>query len=298
MNRLKALTAENKGKILTTAVILIVLIIVFLMNRKPVVMYSWNDKTREEGLRREVVTAVNIYTDGTERNIFHQSGILEAVPYDILRVVPTEHTFIQVDYAEEPVFLNEIQDAETISAGYAYAGGINGGFFQLSGKEYGRPVGAVRRKNAWTQWQGEENTPAYGSGFATAYFTGPDMSLKYHGWHNGVWEGDEDWNYDNGYMIDAENGISGSYTYFADGTAQDITDGDKGIVDYRKFGRAATVFAQNENHEYLLIEIFGNVKDEKITEFLSSLNVINAIRMDGGISTQMVYVRRYVKEVR
>lgn len=270
----------------------------FLLFRKPVVMYSWNDRKREDGLRREVSTALNIYTDGTEKNIFHESGILESAQYDILRVIPTEHTFLQVDYSEEPVFLNELADQKTVDSGYFYAGGINAGFFQLTGSEAGRPSGAVRRKNSWALWHGEECAPSYGSGFATAYFTGSEMSLRYHGWHNGVWEGDDGWTFESGYQIDAENGISGSYTYFADGKAADITGGDRGMVDYRKFGRAATIFAQNEKHEYLLIEIFGNVSDEKITEFLSSLNAVNALRMDGGVSTQMVYVRRYVKEVR
>ena len=286
--------------LITAAVILLIAaVVVFVLNfqNKPVT-YSWDEKEKEDKLSRDITTAINVYTDGTVQEVFHETGMLEGIQYDILRVVPSEHTFIQVDYTEEPKPLIELVDEETLAAGYEYAGGINGGFFRLTGKEYGRPVGAVRRKNAWTKWQGEENTPAYGSGFATAYFTGDSMQLKYHGWQKGVWTGDEDWTYEYGYMINAENGISGSYTYIVDGEAKDITGDDYGIIDYRTFGRAATIFAQNTEHEYMLIEIFGVVDDKKILKFLQSLDTLNALRMDGGISTQMVYIPKYVAEIK
>ena len=273
--------------LITAAVILLIAAaVVFVLNfqNKPVT-YSWDEKDKEDKLSRDITTAINVYTDGTVQEVFHETGMLEGIQYDILRVVPSEH-------------LIELVDEETLAAGYEYAGGINGGFFRLTGKEYGRPVGAVRRKNTWTKWQGEENTPAYGSGFATAYFTGDTMQLKYHGWQKGVWTGDEDWTYEYGYMINAENGISGSYTYIVDGEAKDITGDDYGIIDYRTFGRAATIFAQNTKHEYMLIEIFGVVDDKKILKFLQSLDTLNALRMDGGISTQMVYIPKYVAEMK
>ena len=293
---------EKYWKLFPAALILFVTTAaVFILDyRNEPVMYSWNENANEKDdrLRRDIVSAISIYTDGTVQEIFHETGTLEGIAYDILRVIPSEHTFLQVDYAEEPKPLNELIDEETTAAGYAYAGGINGGFFRLGETERGRPVGAVRRKNAWTIWHGEENTPAYGSGFATAYFTGDAMWLKYHGWQNGVWAGDDDWTYESGYAIDAENGISGSYTYIADGVAKDITGDDYGSVDYRTAGRAATIFAQNAEKEYLLIEIFGVVDDSKILGFLQSLDTVNAIRMDGGLSTQMVYIRKYVTEVR
>lgn len=287
-------------KLFLAAVILfITAAVVFTLNsRNKPVTYSWNEKGKDNHLSRDITTAINVYTDGTVQEVFHETGSLEGIQYDILRVIPSEHTFLQVDYSEEPKPLGELADEETVAAGYAYAGGINGGFFQLSGKEYGRPVGAVRRKNAWTKWRGEENTPAYGSGFATAYFTGDTMWLKYHGWQEGVWTGDEDWTYKSGYVLDAENGISGSYTYIVDGEAKDITGEDYGIIDYRTFGRAATIFAQNAKHEYMLIEIFGVVDDKEILKFLRSLDTVNALRMDGGISTQMVYIRKYVTEIK
>ena len=299
MDRLKVFLSEHKRLIILSVVLLAASLAAFeLLYRKPVVMFSWDDKTEQNKLRREVVTAINVYTDGTETGIYHESGVLEDVKYEILRVIPSEHTFLQVDYTEEPKELNEVYDVETVSEGYAYAGGINAGFFYLTGKEYGRPVGAVRRHNEWTTWHGQENTPAYGSGFATAYFTGDQMEIRYHGWKNGEWQGDDSWDYKSGYTIDAEYGVSGSYTYYVNGVPEDITGGDKGMVNYRTFGRAATIFAQDENNHYLLIEIFGTVEEEKITEFLGSLNTVNALRMDGGISTQMVYVRKLVKEIR
>ncbi|MBQ9154087.1 MAG: phosphodiester glycosidase family protein [Solobacterium sp.] len=287
-------------KLLPAAVILLVsAAVVFILNyRSKPVTYSWDEKEKDDQLSRDITTAINVYTDGTVQEVFHETGSLDGIQYDMLRVLPSEHTFLQVDYSEEPKPLIELADEETIAEGYAYAGGINGGFFYLTGKEYGRPVGAVRRKNAWTKWHGEENTPAYGSGFATAYFTGDTMRLKYHGWQKGVWMGDEDWTYESGYAINAENGISGSYTYIVDGKAKDITGDDYGIIDYRTFGRAATIFAQNADHEYMLIDIFGVVDDKKILKFLQSLDTVNALRMDGGISTQMVYMRKYVTEIR
>ena len=218
-------------KLLPAAVILLVsAAVVFILNyRSKPVTYSWDEKEKDDQLSRDITTAINVYTDGTVQEVFHETGSLDGIQYDMLRVLPSEHTFLQVDYSEEPKPLIELADEETIAEGYAYAGGINGGFFYLTGKEYGRPVGAVRRKNAWTKWHGEENTPAYGSGFATAYFTGDTMRLKYHGWQKGVWMGDEDWTYESGYAINAENGISGSYTYIVDGKAKDITGDDYGI---------------------------------------------------------------------
>ncbi len=296
---MKDLLHKYRKLLLTSAILIITIAVVFVLNyRNKPVTYSWDEKEKDNHLSRKITTAINVYTDGKAQEVFHESGTLEGIPYDILRVTPSEHTFLQVDYSEVPKPLSELADEETTAAGYAYAGGINGGFFQLTGKEYGRPVGAVRRKNNWTKWQGEDNTPAYGSGFATVYFTGDTMRLKYHGWQNGIWIGDEDWTYESGYAIDAENALSGSYTYIADGEVKDITGDDHGSIDYRTFGRAATIFAQNTQHEYLLITIFGVVDDTKILEFLQSQNTVNALRMDGGISTQMVYIRKYVTEVK
>ena len=259
---------------------------------------SWDETKRVHYLRRQVPTALNIYTDGTEENITHEQGLIDEVQYDILRVKPSEHTFLQVDYSEVPRYLNELKDAGTIAQGYAYAGGVNAGYFSNTEFEYGRPVGAVRRHNAWTSWYGTENTPAYGSGYATAYFTGDDMWIRYHGWAWNDWQGDDGWRWWTGYTINAENGISGSYTYFANGVETDITGGTAGEINYRSYGRAVTIFAQNDRKEYLLITIYGSLPDSRILEVLRELHLTNAIRMDGGGSAQMVYETELVKEVR
>jgi hypothetical protein len=259
---------------------------------------SWDETKRVHFLRRKIPTAINIYTDGTEQNVLHEKGLIDEIQYDILRVIPTEHTFLQVDYSEYPVFLNELKDYNTIAQGYQYAGGVNAGYFSNTEYEYGRPVGAVRRHNAWTWWNGQENTPAYGSGYATAYFTGDDMWIRYHGWAWNDWQGDDSWRWWTGYTINAENGISGSYTYFVDGVEMDITGGAGGMINYRNYGRAVTIFAQNDEKEYLLFTIYGTLPEERIREVLRELHVVNAIRMDGGGSAQMVYETELVKEAR
>ncbi len=259
---------------------------------------SWDETKRVHFLRRKIPTAINIYTDGTEQNVLHEKGLIDEIQYDILRVIPSEHTFLQVDYSEYPLYLNELKDYDTIARGYQYAGGINAGYFSNTEYEYGRPVGAVRRHNAWTYWNGQENTPAYGSGYATAYFTGADMWIRYHGWAWNDWQGDEGWRWWTGYTINAENGVSGSYTYFVDGEETDITGGDGGMIDYRNYGRAVTIFAQNDKKEYILFTIYGTLPEERIKEVLRELHVENAIRMDGGGSAQMVYETDLVKEAR
>lgn len=257
---------------------------------------AWDETTRITLLRRPVPTSIGIYTDGMDESITHETGMIDDIHYDILRASSNEHTIIQVDYSETPVFLDELKDQNLIDHGYQYAGGINGGFFYNTDYEYGRPVGAVRKYNAWTYWQGNENAPAYGSGYVTAYFTGNDMWFRYHGWSNGQWCGDNCWDWD-GYHIDAMNGISGAYTYFVNGGEADITASASGDIDYRRFGRALTIFAQNEEREYLLITIYGTLSEDTVLEMLRNLHVYNAIRMDGGGSTQMVYETELVREV-
>ena len=257
---------------------------------------SWDENNKRHLLRRPIPTAINIYTDGTSEDIFHEHGVIDGIRYDYLRVKANEHTFLRVDYRETPVFLNELKDHSLIESGWQYAGGINGGFFSNNEEEYGRPVGAVRNNNVWTIWGSEENTPAYGSGYATAYFDGNNMTLKYHGWYQGQWCGDDLWDWE-GYHIGWQNGITGAYTYFADGEETDITAETEPAVDYRKYGRALTIFAQNRDKEYLLINIYGTVEEDHVIELLNSWNTVNAIRLDGGGSTQMVYETELVTEV-
>ncbi len=284
---------------LMSTVIAVSAVVLLLFRPLPVqaeqLAWHYDERARAAGLGRNVPTAIDVYTDGTyDIDVTHERGYISGVPYDIIRVIPNEHAFLQVDYCPYPVGLGELADWDTISRGYAYAGGINGGYFSNTEYEYGRPVGAVRRHNAWTYWNGIENTPSYGTGYATAYIDGEDMWIRYHGWMWNDWYGDESWHWWTGYLINAEYGISGSYTYFVDGVQQDITGGASG---YRYQNRAITILAQKANNEYMLITIFGGLSEETIINFLYELGAYDAIRMDGGGSTQMIYETDAVREV-
>ena len=70
------------------------------------------------------------------------------------------------------------------------------------------------------------------------------------------------------------------------------------MINYRNYGRAVTIFAQNDKKEYLLFTIYGTLPEERIREVLRELHAVNAIRMDGGGSAQMVYETELVKEAR
>ena len=97
--------------------------------------------------------------------------------------------------------------------------------------------------------------------------------------------------------MDQEYAVSGSYTYFADGIQQDITNGACGDINYRTYGRAVTILAQKEDRQFMLITIYGTLSENVIVQFLTDLNVYDAIRLDGGGSTQMVYETTLVKEI-
>lgn len=115
------------------------------------------------------------------------------------------------------------------------------------------------------------------------------MEIRYHGWQKGKWKGDHNWSYMTGYLIDAENAVSGSYTYFADGKEQDITNGQVGGINYHTYGRALTIFAQKQTGQFLLMEFYGTIPDAAVKELLRKEDVRDAIRLDGGGSCQMIY---------
>ena len=260
---------------------------------------SWDETKRVHHLRRPVSTAISVYTKGNNEDITHEEGILDGITYDILRVNPSEDTLVQVDYSESPAMINQMKDYNRISQGYAYAGGINAGYFENGGGEgYGKPVGAVRRYGDWTTWYGIPNTPAYGNGFATPYIDGDVLKLRYHGWAGNNWCGDGGWTWWGGYAIDGGAfGVSGSFTYFADGKEVDITGGSSNGINYRSYGRAVTILAQKSDLQFLLITIYGTVAESRIRDFLRELGAFDAIRFDGGGSTQMVYETDLVKNV-
>ena len=140
------------------------------------VINCWDETKKAHYQRRKISTAINIYAkEGSVPQVLHESGVLAGVEYDILRIDPCRTTFLKVDYSETPVFLSQLEDKKLLKEGYVRVGGINAGYFSNTNHQYGRPVGAVRVNNAWTSWHGELNTPAYGSGYATAYFNHYDI---------------------------------------------------------------------------------------------------------------------------
>jgi len=279
---------KQTGRILSAAAVLMRCFVLPVSASQ--VINCWDETRKAHYLRRKLSTAINIYTrEGTVSRTAHESGTWNMVEYDVLRISPNQDTFLKVDYSETPVYLTDLYDRELTEKGYQRIGGINAGYFSNTSFEYGRPVGAVRMDNAWTSWHGHLNTPAYGSGFATAYFNTYDMELRYHGWQNSQWKGDHDWSWWTGYLIDAENAVSGSYTYFADGRQTDITEGDAGAINYRYYGRALTIFAQDTDGQFLLVEFYGTLPEDRVISFLNSRNIRDAIRLDGGGSCQMIY---------
>lgn len=254
------------------------------------IVNCWDETRKAHYLRRKISSAINVYAkEGTTPRVKHETGVLAGVEYDVLRIDPDKDTFLQVDYSETPTYLNALVDESLLSDGYVRVGGINAGYFNNTTVDYGRPVGAVRTHNEWTTWHGQLNTPAYGSGYATAYFNTYDMEIRYHGWKNNRWQGDHIWSWWTGYLIDAENAVSGSYTYFVDGKEADITRGEVSGINYHRYGRALTILAQNAQKQFLLLEFYGTISDAYVLQFLRENQVTDAIRLDGGGSCQMVY---------
>ena len=161
------------------------------------VINCWDETKKAHYQRRRLSTAINIYAkEGSVPQVLHESGILAGVEYDILRIDPCRTTFLKVDYSETPVYLSQLEDKTLLSEGYVRVGGINAGYFSNTNYQYGRPVGAVRVNNEWTRWHGELNTPAYGSGYATAYFN----RYRVESWEDDEYYADSDL-YDEEYQL-------------------------------------------------------------------------------------------------
>lgn len=242
---------------------------------------------------RPVADAINVYCrKGTRPSVKYVSGTYEGVPYNVLEVKPDDHTFIQLDYAgETPEYLDELYDH---SSEYWHVGGINGGFFQNSGEEYGRPVGALLIDGSWAQWKDQELTPAYGRGNATVYFNRDgNLKLAYHGWENGEWKpvSDSFWSYneeivDYGYQIDTEYGLSGAYTLLRNGKRVWLGKNDSAYWN-RSSDSWVTLFGETSDGTVLLV-IAGKLGGgEAETELMKQLGAVNAIRLDGNTSTCM-----------
>ncbi len=237
------------------------------------------------GLNNAVGSAINIYTlKDTGPSIIHHTGNYNGINYDMLEVMPSETTFVKVDYMGYAEWLNNLYDWGLVSEGYIRAGGINANYYAWhTNPNYGQPVGGVRMAGEWTKFRGEPNVPDYGSGYATAYWdrTGL-MKLVYSG---------EDAVNDTGWIgekVESECAVSGSYTYIVNGERKDLTDG-YGWYAYHSNDYAFSCLAQKEDGTYFLISFWNGMRDENVQNFLLDLDVYNAIRLDGGTSTSMCY---------
>ena len=257
--------------------------------RAELIPNSFDETSRSHDLRRNVPVAINVYAkNGTVPQVVHEEGVLNGVAYDVLRVDPSEDTFIQVDYSPSAQLLYSLYDYDLVSQGYTRIGGINASFFTGGGC----PSGAIRVDDQWQYYGDMELSPSYGNGFATAYFNNTDMELKYHGWQGSSWIPYDDgiWNGEqtgvHSYGISSRFAVSGSYTYFANGVQTDLTTGGSGRYQTT---RAVSLMAQRADKQYLLMNFYGRISDWDIIEYLRSEGVTDAIKFDGGGSTQMVY---------
>ena len=257
--------------------------------RAELIPNSFDETSRSHDLRRNVPVAINVYAkNGTVPQVVHEEGELNGIAFDVLRVDPSEDTFIQVDYSPSAQLLYTLYDHDLVNSGYTRIGGINASFFSGGGC----PAGAVRVDDQWQYYGDMELSPSYGNGYATAYFNNTDMEIKYHGWSGSTWIPYDDgiWNGEqtgvHAYGISSKFALSGSYTYFANGVQTDLTTGGTGRYQTT---RAVSLLAQRADKQYLLLNFYGRISDWDIIEYLRSEGVTDAIKFDGGGSTQMVY---------
>jgi hypothetical protein len=98
--------------------------------RAELIPNSFDETSRSHDLRRNVPVAINVYAkNGTVPQVVHEEGVLNGVAYDVLRVDPSEDTFIQVDYSPSAQLLYSLYDYDLVSQGYTRIGGINASFF-------------------------------------------------------------------------------------------------------------------------------------------------------------------------
>ena len=269
---------------------------------------------------RKVSTAIGVYVKkGTVPQITKYDGTYNGVAYHVLEVdTANGNTQIQVDYAgNTPQYLNNFYDkGMTANHDYYWAGAINAGFFNASANSnmYGYPTGAVKKNGEWQTYtsSGTDNspwecTPSYGAGFVTAYMnkTKNEFQLIYNGWKNGqlyrfagdtnptTWDYADSWNY--------TDGVSGAYTLMVDGdnSVHWGKDDYKGVNYWNYVGTAITLFGQKANGHYVLLTTSaGSLTADQCINLMTNLGCTNAIRFDGGGSSQMAYDRGlYIQSV-
>lgn len=252
---------------------------------------------------RKVSTTIDVYSKaGTIPAVEYKTIEFNGVQCNVLEVAADgENTIIQAEYTGgDPLYMNNIYDASlTKNDEYYLVGGINGGFFNNNqfSSDYGVPTGAVASNYKYVEWEnGWVMTPGYGNGFSTAYFTGGDeLELRYHGWENGEWKPYDDdtieWITEGiRYNLPGQFGISGAYTLLVDGEVNHLGKEDSIYYNYNNGQSAVTLFGQKEDGTFLLVTTEGGIGDgDAETELMQQLGAVNAIRYDGGGSTQMMY---------
>lgn len=263
---------------------------------------------------RKVATSIGIYTkNGVVPGVKKFEGTWGGVKYNALEVdvTDTNGTFIQVDYAGKdtddlPKYLNNFFDSElTKNDDYYWVGAINAGFFDATSTSsmYGYPVGAVKIDGSEESYSssGTSNSPwklspSYGTGFVTAHLNkNQDFKLIYNGWKNGNFykyindPSPNSWEY--GEYDNYQDAVSGAYTLMVNGdTTINWGKGDYTGTDYWNYsGTCVTLFGQKENGNFILLTTEGTLNATSQVALMKNLGCVDAIRFDGGGSTQMTF---------
>lgn len=292
---------QKKHYILVTAGVLLIFLILIPLPHGLAGFSSMGQKK----LNTPVETAINIYCRKfTVPDITFQDGTWNGGWLKVLKVQLDDDTIVRLDDAgEKPLPLDQIQNAGLRKNGWYRVCGINAGFFNAHEPEYGRASGAVREDGSFVKWQSEEMAPAYGSGNATVYFNEDGhLRLVYHGWKNGAWmpEKDAEWSYDEKtddftYHIPETFGVSGAYTLLINGKR--VWLGRSHSI-YWNASKASpvTLFGETGDHSLLLVIAEKAGGGEMECELMKQLGAVNAIRMDGGTSTSMVWDKGLVRK--
>lgn len=261
---------------------------------------------------RKVATSIGIYAKkGTVPAVRKSEGTWGGVTYHVLEVDSNGDTFIQVDYAgangreDQPKYLNNFYDT-SLTDEYYWVGGINSGFFEnnsITSPTYGQPVGVVKRDGALEHFVSTTGTDielaaGYGTGFVSTYLNdNGEMELIYNGWSGGnfyKYYGDPNpnsWEY--GDYDNYEDGVSGTYTLIVDGDPSvhwGNTDGS-GASYWNNAGSAMTLFGQKADGTKVLVNVEKGISNTQQIALMQNLGCVDAIRFDGGGSSQMTFDR-------
>ncbi|NCB32982.1 MAG: hypothetical protein EOM64_03705 [Erysipelotrichia bacterium] len=263
---------------------------------------------------RAVSTMISVYAKrGTCPSASVNIDAYDDLIYHYMIVTPTDSTFVQLDYSgDTPKTLNNFVDTELTNGNYWFIGSINGGFFTNSDEYpgYGYPTGAVRCDSTWQTWTNSSGEsydliPDHNGGYVTAYWTGADMVLSYNGWDRSLfnqWGQIENWFGDITRETSYQNALSGSYSLFANGEEINLSPVSAMATSvYWNYSRSVTLFAQLTDGRYVLLTTEGTCRGDEEIALLKHVAerensaVEDAVRLDGGGSTQMCFDKGLVK---